>query len=241
MSYWDTRVLVRLDQAEYVGATWLLKLRRRSGRGAPGGQPERTLRRSMSAEYKRSVFDPKCHAVEILDLRGIGLPHSGLRICPEQCPKLVKLSCWVCTCLYENQYLGSSGKPQALDKVTLGSLMDYIGVESKRSVEQDSLVKKPGGRNAPKSLEKKVWDYAAGFVKKDITSASRVLQVFCGKDLSKNAPNLREYLSVTGLLEKWFEIRGYLALEFPLRNLGRASPEEWTGGHRSQVAPYLEP
>ncbi|MED6188201.1 hypothetical protein PIB30_083863, partial [Stylosanthes scabra] len=58
---WDTRVLVKLDQAEYVGATWLpgslagiwAELRRRSERRAPGGPPKRTLRRTMSAEYKR--------------------------------------------------------------------------------------------------------------------------------------------------------------------------------------------
>ncbi|MED6112695.1 hypothetical protein PIB30_063897, partial [Stylosanthes scabra] len=30
-----------------------------------------------------------------LDLRSIGLPDSRLRICPEQCPKLVKLACQV--------------------------------------------------------------------------------------------------------------------------------------------------
>ncbi|MED6189527.1 hypothetical protein PIB30_096765 [Stylosanthes scabra] len=29
-----------------------------------------------------------------------------------------------------------------------------------------------------------------------------------------------------GLLEKWFEVRGYLAPEFARQNLGRASPEE---------------
>ncbi|MED6172264.1 hypothetical protein PIB30_048439 [Stylosanthes scabra] len=31
-----------------------------------------------------------------LDLRSIGLPNFGLRICPEQYPKLLKLACWVC-------------------------------------------------------------------------------------------------------------------------------------------------
>ncbi|MED6209537.1 hypothetical protein PIB30_055666 [Stylosanthes scabra] len=87
MSYWDTRVLVRLDQAECAGTTWLLglwylsvmgllekwftskgylapdspvgiwaELRRRSRRGASGGPPERTLRRLMSAEYKRYLL-----------------------------------------------------------------------------------------------------------------------------------------------------------------------------------------
>ncbi|MED6184461.1 hypothetical protein PIB30_047663 [Stylosanthes scabra] len=34
---------------------------------------------------------------------------------------------------------------------------------------------------------------------------------------------------MTGLLEKWFEVRGYLAFELPCRNLGRVSPKEWTG------------
>ncbi|MED6225028.1 hypothetical protein PIB30_089824 [Stylosanthes scabra] len=38
------------------------------------------------------------------------------------------------------------------------------------------------------------------------------------------------YLSVSGLLKKWFEVRGCLAPEFPRRNRGRAPPEEWTGG-----------
>ncbi|MED6189528.1 hypothetical protein PIB30_096766 [Stylosanthes scabra] len=50
--------------------------------GAPRGPPEKRLRGSTSAEYLRSIFDPKYHAVEILDLRGIGMPDSGLRICP---------------------------------------------------------------------------------------------------------------------------------------------------------------
>ncbi|MED6185804.1 hypothetical protein PIB30_060575 [Stylosanthes scabra] len=35
-----------------------------------------------------------------------------------------------------------------------------------------------------------------------------------------------KYLSVTGLLDKWFEVRTYLAPEFPRRNLGKASLEE---------------
>ncbi|MED6201778.1 hypothetical protein PIB30_098440 [Stylosanthes scabra] len=34
------------------------------------------------------------------------------------------------------------------------------------------------------------------------------------------------------LLEKWFDVRGYLSPEFPRRNLGRAPSEEWTGGVR---------
>ncbi|MED6189768.1 hypothetical protein PIB30_099171 [Stylosanthes scabra] len=84
MSYWDTRVLVRLDHAECVGATWLLELRMRSGRGAPGGPPERTLRRSTSAEYKRFILAQSAMLQKCLDLRSIGLPDSRLRICPEQ-------------------------------------------------------------------------------------------------------------------------------------------------------------
>ncbi|MED6174734.1 hypothetical protein PIB30_071881 [Stylosanthes scabra] len=37
------------------------------------------------------------------------------------------------------------------------------------------------------------------------------------------------YLSVSGLLEKWFEVTGCSAPEFPRRNLGKASPKEWMG------------
>ncbi|MED6139243.1 hypothetical protein PIB30_081965 [Stylosanthes scabra] len=40
------------------------------------------------------------------------------------------------------------------------------------------------------------------------------------------------YLYVSGILKKWFKVRGCLAPEFPRRNLGRAPPEEWTGRRR---------
>ncbi|MED6136927.1 hypothetical protein PIB30_060268 [Stylosanthes scabra] len=40
--------------------------------------------------------------------------------------------------------------------------------------------------------------------------------------------------------DKWFEVRGYLAPEFPLRNLGRSSPEKWTRDARGHLKRYSD-
>ncbi|MED6184779.1 hypothetical protein PIB30_050773 [Stylosanthes scabra] len=84
-----------LNVSELLGYL-VSELHRRSKRGAPGGPPERILRRSTSAEYKRSILAQSAMLLKCLDFRSIELLDFGLRICPEQCPKLVKLACWVC-------------------------------------------------------------------------------------------------------------------------------------------------
>ncbi|MED6170102.1 hypothetical protein PIB30_027702 [Stylosanthes scabra] len=88
MSYWDTRVLAKLDQAECIEATWLLLSfrdgaigdvvrsrgylapkfpRRNLGRASPEEwtesterTPERTFRRSTLAKYQRNI-GLQCH------------------------------------------------------------------------------------------------------------------------------------------------------------------------------------
>ncbi|MED6205368.1 hypothetical protein PIB30_016954 [Stylosanthes scabra] len=84
--------------------------------GVDGGRREGHLEGHSDAQLLQSIRDyRKC-----LDLRGIGLPNSGLRVCSEQCPKLLKLTCRVC----EFPHQGLSPEcPKPLEKW----LRDFFG------------------------------------------------------------------------------------------------------------------